>query len=98
MTSEGLAVLLGTLLSLFFAYVPWIKDKFDKLDSKWKPLLNAGLLLVLAAILVGLDCANVTNYFGCSQAGVIQALQVWFFAVVANQATYAVAVRQVKQG
>jgi hypothetical protein len=98
MTSEVLAALLGTLLSLFFAYIPWVKDKFEQLNSKWKPLLNAGLLLILAAILVGLDCANVTFYFGCDQAGVLQALQVWFFAVVANQTTYFVAVRQVRQG
>ena len=97
MTPEQLVVLLGAVLSLVFAYFPWVKDWFEGLDSVWKPLLNAGLLLVLALALVGLGCLNVVDYFECSTAGVIEALIVWLFAVVANQATYAVVVRQIKQ-
>ncbi len=97
MTPEELVVLLGAVLALVFAYFPWVKDWIDGLDSVWKPLTNAGLLLVLALALVGLGCLNFVDYFECSTAGVIEALIVWLFAVVANQATYAVAVRQVKQ-
>lgn len=97
MSPEELVALLGVILSLVFAYFPWIKDWFDGLDSVWKPLLNAGLLLVLALGLVGLGCLDLAYYFECSQAGVIEALKVWVMAVIANQATYAVAVRQFKQ-
>jgi hypothetical protein len=63
MSPEELALLLGAILSLVFAYFPWIKDWFDDLDSVWKPLLNAGLLLVLALALVGLNCIDLANYF-----------------------------------
>jgi hypothetical protein len=97
MTPEQLIVLLGAVLSLVFAYFPWVKDWFEGLDSVWKPLLNAGLLLVLALVLVGLGCIDFVDYFECSTAGLIEALIVWLLAVVANQATYAVAVRQFKQ-
>lgn len=97
MTPEQLAALLGSILALVFAYFPWVKDWFDGLDSVWKPLLNAGLLLVLALVLVGLNCIDFVNYFECSQAGLIEALMVWLLAIVANQVTYAVAVRQIKQ-
>ena len=97
MTPGELVVLLGAVLSLVFAYFPWVKDWFEGLDSVWKPLLNAGLLLVLALALVGLGCIDFVDYFECSTEGLIQALIVWLWAVVANQATYAVAVRQIKQ-
>ena len=97
MTPEQLVVLLGAVLSLVFAYFPWVKDWFDGLDSKVKPLLNAGLLLALALALVGVSCTGLAYYFECSTTGLVEALIVWLLAVVANQATYAVAVRQIKQ-
>jgi hypothetical protein len=74
-----------------------VKDWFEGLDSVWKPLLNAGLLLILSLALVGLGCLNFVDYFACTTEGLIEALIVWLFAVVANQATYAVVVRQIKQ-
>jgi hypothetical protein len=102
MTPEQLALLLGAILSLVFAYFPWVKDWFDGLDSVWKPLLNAGLLLALALALVGLGhgvgiCLNLLDYFECSQVGVIDALLVWLLALVGNQAAYLTFVRQFKQ-
>jgi len=97
MTPEELALLLGAILSLVFAYFPWVKDWFDGLDSAYKPLLNAGLLLVLALALVGLNCLNLADYFECSYAGVFDAVIVWILALLGNQVTYAILVRQFKQ-
>jgi hypothetical protein len=97
MSPEELALLLGAVLSLVFAYFPWVKDWFDGLDSVWKPLLNAGLLLVLALALVGLNCLGLAGYFECSQAGLLDAVIVWLLALVGNQAAYQVFVRQKKQ-
>ena len=93
-TSEILVALFGTILSLVFAYFPWVKQWFEALDPVYKPLLNAGLLLVLAYALYGLSCAGVVSYFACTGQGAIDALVVWFYAIVANQLTYQVAVRQ----
>jgi len=97
MTPEQLALLLGAILSLVFAYFPWVKDWFDGLDSVWKPLLNAGLLLVLALALVGLGCLDLVDYFACSQSGLLEALIVWLLALIGNQAAYLAFVRQIKQ-
>jgi hypothetical protein len=97
MTPEQLVVLLGAVLSLVFAYFPWVKDWFEGLDSVWKPLLNAGLLLALALALVGLGCLNVVDYFECSTAGLMEAVILWLYALTANLVTYVVAVRQIKQ-
>jgi len=67
------------------------------LDSVWKPLLNAGLLLALALALVGVSCLDFLHYFECSWAGVLEALKLWLIALVTNSLTYVVAVRQFKQ-
>ena len=97
MSPEELVVLLGAVLALVFAYFPWVKDWFDGLDSAWKPLLNAGLLLVLSLALVGLSCLNLATYYECSTVGVVRAVIVWLLALAANQASYATFVRQRKQ-
>lgn len=97
MTPDMLIALLGAVLSLVFAYLPWLKDKFDNLPDIWKPILNAGLLLALALALVGLGCLGIVSYFACSWLGVLAALKVWFFALLANQLTYQVLVRQPKK-
>lgn len=97
MTPEGLVALLGAALAVFFAYFPGVKDWFDKLDSRWKPLLNAGLLLVLVLALVGLGCIGIVNYFACSWAGVMDAVLLWVYALVGNILGYQVLVRQFKQ-
>ena len=97
MTPESLAALLGSILSLVFAYFPWIKDWYDGLDSVYKPILNAGLLLVLAFAVLGLGCLNMVDYFTCDQAGLLEVLRVWMLALVGNYLTYVTVVRQFKQ-
>jgi hypothetical protein len=97
MTPELLAAITGAVLSLLFAYFPWLKEQFDKVPSVWKPILNAGILLVVALGIVGAGCLGLVNYFACSLDGVYEALYVWLLALVGNQLTYQVLVRQVKQ-
>lgn len=97
MTPELLAAIAGAVLSLLFAYFPWLKEQFDKVPSVWKPLLNAGILLVVSLGLVGAGCLGLVNYFACSLPGVYEALYVWLLALVGNQLAYQVLVRQVKQ-
>ena len=97
MTPEQLVALLGAVLAFVFGYFPWIKDWFEGLSSVWKPLVNAGFLLVLALALVGFSCGGFVDYFACRWDGVIAALIVWVKALLVNQLAYAVGVRQFKQ-
>lgn len=97
MTPESFVALFGAILSLVFGYFPWVKDWFEKLDPVFKPLVNAGLLLVLALGLVGFSCLGWVSFFACSSAGVLEALELWFVALVGNQLAYQVLVRQPKQ-
>jgi hypothetical protein len=93
-TPEILIALLGAILSLVFAYFPWLKDWFEALNPVYKPLLNAGLLLVLVYALFGLSCAGIVTYFACTGQGALDALVIWFYAIVANQTAYQILVRQ----
>ena len=97
MTPEQLAVFAGAALSLIFAYFPWVKDWFEGLDSTWKPLANAGFLLVVALVLVGVGCLDLVDYFACSTAGLQEAVILWVYALIGNYFTYVTGVRQFKQ-
>ena len=97
MTPELLVSLAGAVLALVFAYFPWVKDQFDKLPSVWKPIVNAGVLLVVALGLVGASCLGIVDYFACSWAGVYNAAMLWLFALVGNNLTYQYLIRQKKQ-
>ncbi len=98
MTPELLVALAGAVLSLLFAYLPWLSDQFNKVPSVWKPILNAGVLLVVALGLVGESCLGIVDYFACSAAGVLDAVWLWIIALVGNNLTYTYLVRQKKQG
>jgi hypothetical protein len=97
MTPELLVALVGAVLSLLFAYFPWLKEQFDKVPSVWKPLLNAGILLVVALGLVGASCLGIVDYFACSLTGVLDAVWLWIIALVGNNLTYQYLVRQKTQ-
>lgn len=97
MTADLLVAIAGAVLSFFFAYFPWIKDWFEALDPRWKPLVNAGVLLAVALALVGLSCAGVVNYFTCDWGGVLKAVELWIAALIGNRLAYQYGVRQFKQ-
>ena len=97
MTPELLVALAGAVLSLLFAYFPWLKGWFDTVPSVWKPILNAGVLLVVALGLVGASCLGIVDYFVCTWTGVLDAVWLWIFALVGNNLTYTYLVRQKKQ-
>jgi len=97
LTPDFLIAVAGAVVSLFFAYFPWVKDKFDALDSRWKPLINAGILLVVVFGLFGLSCAGRFDYFVCDQSGVMKAVELWIAALIGNRLGYSYGVRQFKQ-
>ncbi len=91
MTIETLSLAAGTLLSLFFAYVPGVKDWFDARDGTIKRLIMASALLVVSLLVFAAGCANLQIpgvQIACNTEGAWLLVQVFLLALVANQGTY----------
>lgn len=96
MTAEQLGALAGVVLSLLFSYVPGLNDKFAALDVTVKRLVMAALLLIVAGGALGLSCAQIVNAVECTQNGLVQLVNVYIAALVANQAAYAISPQKAK--
>lgn len=91
---DGLVTLMGIVLSLVCAYFPMVKDWFDQLDPKLKPLTMALILLLVTAGKLLVECRLDTS---CLLFNWQTALWAWLVALIANQSTFAVAVKQFKK-
>lgn len=91
MTSETLALVAGTLLSLLFSHVPGFSTWYEPKDSQTKAFIMAVLLLVVAGVSYWLGCASPYQYFECSETGFWAAARVFLMALVANQGTHEIA-------
>lgn len=97
MSSEVLVSIAAVILSLAFAYLPGLREKYDQLDAAGKArVMGASLIIVAVAVFV-LACANVLVLFGlevaCTPASAVQLFQLLIAALIANQATFQLAVR-----
>lgn len=97
MTPEQLGAYAGIVLSLAMFYIPGLSDWYNALTPQKQAGIMAGLLLVVSAVLFGLSCANWYNAVSCDVEGVKSLLNVFIAALIANQATYLIAVRPVKK-
>lgn len=98
MTAQELSILAGTVLSLVLAYIPGLKDVYDKLASPQKALTMALLLLVSAAGAVAWSCrAADVGFASCLAANWENYLWAFVAALVANQGVYNLLVRRVKK-
>ena len=94
MTENTVGMLAGALLALLFGYAPGLRPGYGALGPTRKALVMAGALLIAALLLYGAACytpwpVGVT----CDEAGFWTLAQLFIAALVANQATYLVAVR-----
>lgn len=89
MNAEFLGLVAGAGLSLLFSYVPKLKDWFGSLEGDYKRLIMLGALLLSAAGVMGLSCANWYDLVACDQAGFKELVEVFFMAALANQGAYA---------
>ncbi len=94
MTDNIIASLAGSLLALLFGYAPGLRAWYEALEPTRKALVMLGLLAVASLLLYLAACytpwpVGVT----CDEAGAWQLAQLFIAALVANQATYLVAVR-----
>lgn len=89
MESEyGYAALAGGLLSLFFAYFPYVKDKFETLRPDYKQLIQIGVIAVLVFGQVGLSCVGRNDNFTCDTNGLWKAAETFIFALIGNVGAY----------
>lgn len=84
----------GILTSLVFGYFPIVKDWFEKLDPRWKPLVNLG---VLALVTIGLVLYQCGVDWACIKLQAQPAMTAFGAAVVSNLATYQYVVKQPKR-
>lgn len=94
LTPDDLASYAGVLLSLLFAYAPGLSAWYDQLDGIYKRLVMAGALLVVSLAVLGLSCSAIFVFVTCDQAGIVVLARLFVLALIANQATYLIAVRQ----
>jgi hypothetical protein len=93
MTAETISAIAGVLLSLVFAYFPGVSGWFANLDGTYKRLVMALSLLMVAGGALALSCWQIMYTVSCDQAGIVALVQSFIAALVANQATYSLAVR-----
>ena len=94
MSESNVVVLVaGAILSLLFGYVPGLRQWFEALDGVRKAQVMAGLLLLAAAGAFGASCYTPWIVVECTEAGFWQLVELFIMALVANQATYTLAVR-----
>ena len=89
MTPDQLSALAGILLSLALAYVPGLAEWYAGLEGRAKRLVMVGLLLTAAGGALAYQCRSIA---ACYTAGWEQLLSAFIAALVANQATYLLAV------
>ena len=99
MNAEQLAAVSGIVLSLIFAYIPGIKDIFDKLPKpEYKAAVMAVLTILVGAGLFGLGCAKWFNVpLTCDQAGVEQLVNSIVGVLIGMAGGYVTLVRPFKK-
>jgi hypothetical protein len=93
MTVEQLGSIAGIVLSLAVAYLPRVREWYDAKDAAGKARTMGFLLVGTAVGVFLLGCVNLYALVPCTVAGAQSLLFVLVNALVANQATYLIAVR-----
>lgn len=87
LSPDNLAVVAGVVLSLAFSYVPGLGAWYNRQASDVKRVIMLGVLALTCGVIVGLACAGVLSGVECSRPGIIQMVEAFFVALVANQTT-----------
>ncbi|MGY5875143.1 MAG: hypothetical protein RTU30_05315 [Candidatus Thorarchaeota archaeon] len=97
MTAETLAMVAGLILTLVFSYIPGLNTKFAALSAEVKRLIMLGLLVLVAAVSLGIACAGAGEVFGvaivCDETGIYALIKVLVAAIVVNQGTFMISPR-----
>ena len=92
--SNIIVMLAGVILSLLFGYAPGLRPWYEALEATRKALVMAGLLLVAVVVIYLASCYTpYATGITCDEAGVWLLVRLFMDALIANQATYLMAVR-----
>ncbi len=101
MSVELLSQIAGLLLSLALAYIPGLAEWYAQKDGPAKARIKGALLVITAVGIFALACARIIADIGlgvsCDRASAIQLVQILITALIANQATFLLAVRPFKK-
>lgn len=90
LTAEWLGGAAGVVVSLLLAYVPGLKDEFEKLSGvKKRAALGVALVLVSVAV-YSLGCAGIVGMVACNQSGAVGVIRALVAALIASQVAYVV--------
>ncbi len=99
MADNAVASLAGVLLALLFGYAPGLREWFEALLPTRKALVMALLLVVATGLLYAAGCYTPWDVgVTCDEAGFWTLVELFLAALVANQATYLLAVRPTRTG
>lgn len=85
----ALSTLSGSVLSLFFSYIPGLKEWFGLLDGQKKSVVTLCALILTTAGLYAVSCTGIYDVgVTCDKVGIVELVKVFFAALVANQGTY----------
>ena len=97
-TGAVLAMIVGGILSLASDLLPKFKDWFGELENYQKRWVTILLNLIVAIALVLLSCWEATAVLigkyvviTCTEAGIIQVVEVFVFSIMGSQATFLLA-------
>jgi hypothetical protein len=101
MTVEQLSQYAGVVLSLALAYIPKLAEWYAAKDAQAKARIMGGLLVLTAVGIFALACAHIAGDLGlgvaCDKASLMQLVQILLSALIANQATFLLAVKPFKR-
>jgi hypothetical protein len=96
MTEAQLGAYAGIVLSLVIAYFPGVREWYDAKTGPVKAQIMGGLLVLVALVVFGLSCANLYPLVACSVDGAKELVGILVAALIANQATFVLAVSPFK--
>ena len=92
-TGNILVIAAGILLSVVFGYVPNAREWFEALIPARKAQFMVALNLAAAGIVAAGSCWLGYGWITCDANGWKTLLELFAYAILANQTTYQVAVR-----
>jgi exosortase/archaeosortase len=92
MSAETFSVIVASVLSLGFSYIPGLNEWFATLESVYKRLYMLALMVIVAGVSYALACTGSGSDVGitltCDKTGAIALVKLLIFSVMANQSTY----------
>lgn len=95
---SGVLLGIGGALSLILEYVPWLRDKWNKLDKQQKKVASVGLMFVITLGVYGLSCFTTWSAWACPDSNVVSFIGNLILAIAANQGVHRATKREAGVG